>query len=126
MGRRLTSLDRRGCCMLTDAAEALYAPLFAAWDTVHGSTSGAATLSCYTNWIAKVATIEFADELVLAAAAKRLQVCITTVPHTPAGNDLWAIAEHPLREHWPVEHISEDHEIVMGNNDVHYVWLRKE
>ena len=71
-----------------------------------------------------VATGEFADELILAAAAKRLGICITTMPHTPAGNAAWAIAQHPVQEEWQSHGITE--EIVMGNNDVHYVWLSQD
>ena len=75
-------------------------------------------------WIGNVARGEFADELILAAVAKCLQLCITTVPHTPFGNTAWAIAQHPMEELWPSLGIT--HEIVMGNNDVHYVWLTRD
>jgi hypothetical protein len=36
----------------------------------------------------------------------------------------WAIAQHPIQEEWQSHGITE--EIVMGNNDVHYVWLSQE
>ena len=42
----------------------------------------------------------------------------------PFGNTAWAIAQHPMEELWPSLGIT--HEIVMGNNDVHYVWLTRD
>jgi hypothetical protein len=107
--------------MLRDDVMALYAPIFAACDAVHGNRARPAALESYKRWIANVATGEFADELILAAAAKWLGVCITTVPHTPHGNNAWTIAQHPEQELWPSAGITD--EIIMGNNDVHYVWL---
>ena len=69
----------------------------------------------------KVATGEFADELILAAVANCLKICITTVPHTPPGSPVWTIAQQPVQEAWKQHGITE--EIFMGNNDVHHVWL---
>ena len=91
---------------------------------MHGARDRPATLAAYKRWIANVATGEFADEVILAAVAKCLQVCITTVPHTPVDNNAWAIAQRPVQELWPSAGISD--EIVMGNNDVHYVWLTRD
>ena len=110
--------------MLRDDVMALYVPIFAACDAVHGNSGRAATLETYRQWIGTVAKGEFADELILAAAAKYLQVCITTVPHTPPGRNAWAIAQLPSQELWPSAGITD--EIGMGNNDVHYVWLTRE
>ena len=107
--------------MLNPEVMAVYAPIFAACNDVYGDNTRPANLEAYRQWIAKVARVEFADELILAAAAKFLKVCITTVPHTPAGDDAWVIAQHPESDGWAAESITE--EIVMGNNDVHYVWL---
>jgi hypothetical protein len=107
--------------MLRDDVIAFYAPIFAACDAVHGARNRPATLAAYKQWVTNVTTCEFTDALILAAVAKCLQVCITTVPHTPVGNNAWAIAQHPVQELWPSAGISD--EIVMGNNDVHYVWL---
>ena len=107
--------------MLTPEVMSQYAPIFAACDSVYGDKDRSATLASYKDWINKVSRIEFADELILAAVAKILGVCITTVPHTPLGDDMWAIAQHPLEEQWAAASITD--EIVMGNDDVHYVWL---
>ena len=103
---------------------ATYAQIFAACDAVYGAN--AATLEGYKAWIHKVATGEFADEIILAACAQRLKICITTVPHKPTGSAPWPIAQHPIQENWQQHGITEENEIALGNNDVHYVWLSRE
>ena len=100
---------------------AVYAPIFAACNAAYSKWDRPASLEVYKEWITKVARVEFADELIVAAAAKFLNICITTVPRTPVGDSPWVIAQHPEQERWAAEAITE--EIVMGNNDVHYVWL---
>ena len=100
---------------------AVYAPIFAACNAAYSQWDRPASLEVYKEWITKVARVEFADELIVAAAAKFLNICITTVPRTPVGDSPWVIAQHPEQERWAAEAITE--EIVMGNNDVHYVWL---
>ncbi len=46
----------------------------------------ARTLSMYKNWAQKLATKEYADELVLLACALELRVRIVCVPYTPPGH----------------------------------------
>ena len=60
--------------MLSADAMALYAPLFAACDFVHGDSTRPATLATYKERIIKVGRWDFADELILAAAAKFLRI----------------------------------------------------
>ena len=112
--------------MQTNEAMTCYVPPFVAWHAVHCNSGKPATLADYKYWIAKVATIEFADELILAATAKQLRVCITTVPHTPPNNPPWIIAQHPVQDLWQAEEVTEDHEIVLGNDDVHYVYMKRQ
>ncbi len=103
----------------------LYAPMFAA---VQEACQQRAQLSLddYHTWVVKVGTHQFADELVLSATAKLLNVCTVTVPHTPPlSASPWAVAEHPIKASWPMLGLSDDDVIVLGNDDVHYVWLGK-
>jgi len=128
LGRAADALRQFFCgrdgYMFRNQIVAIYAPIFAACHAVYGASDRYTTLESYKRWIGNVARGEFADELILAAVAKCLQLCITTVPHTPFGNTAWAIAQHPMEELWPSLGIT--HEIVMGNNDVHYVWLTRD
>jgi len=78
------------------------------------------TLVHYRAWVQKVGTKEYADELILAAVARELQVRIVVVPWTPSNSVApWSITSYPDRDlgqpDLPI--------IYMGNNDVHYVWL---
>ena len=107
--------------MLSADAMALYAQICAACDFVHGDSTRPATLATYKEWIIKVGRCDFADELILAAAAKILCICITTLPHTPVGDDAWAIAQHPEEDLWTSQLFSD--EIVLGNDYVHYAFL---
>ena len=53
----------------------------------------------YHHWLDKVSQCEFADELILAATAEYLKLCIVVVPYTPSSAaQPWAISEHPCRE----------------------------
>ena len=82
------------------------------------SPSQPRTLSHYHAWVAKLATTEYADELVLAAVSKELQVRIVVVPWTsPDSLDPWIISSYPDNPLLPT--------VYLGNNDVHYVLLRK-
>ena len=77
------------------------------------------TLDQYKRWVAKLAVNEFADELVVRATAIELRVWITCVPYTPPGQPDWAISKYA-----PVGyHVPESKMVVLGNDDVHYVWL---
>ena len=79
-----------------------------------------ASFSDYKTWVNKVSTHEFADELILAAAADMLQLDLVVVPYTPAGSaSQWVPwwSQHSSQE--PVN----NNRIVLGNDDVHYVLL---
>ena len=63
-----------------------------------------------------MATKEYADELVVMCVAWELGIRITIIPYTPPE----ALGE------WAVARYGPDgsaHEILLGNNDVHYVLL---
>ena len=86
--------------------------------------SQSATNEQYHRWLDKVSVNEFADELILAATAEYLKLFIVVVPYTPpdaAGQ--WAISGHPYKEARQAQNMDETRMIVLGNNDVHYVWL---
>ena len=86
--------------------------------------SPSATTEMYHRWLDKVSVNEFADELILAATAEYLKLCIVVVPYTPPdAESQWAISEHPYTDARQVQNIDETRMIVLGNNDVHYVWL---
>jgi hypothetical protein len=78
------------------------------------------TLVHYRAWVQKVGFNEYADELILAAVTRELQIRIVVVPRTPSNSvELWAVSSYPDREQGrpdlPI--------IYMGNDDVHYVCL---
>ena len=122
LGLVVNGLRQYFCClngfMLSADAMALYAQILAACNFVHGDNTRPTTLATYKEWIIKVGRWDFADEMILAAAAIFLRICITTVPHTFVGDNAWAIAQHPEEDLWKSQFISD--EIVLGNDDVHY------
>ena len=63
---------------------------------------------------------EYADELVILAVAMELNVRIVCVPHTPQdAPQPWAISTYSNTEVMT----QNDCTILLGNNDVHYMWL---
>ena len=57
--------------------------------------AGSRTLADYRRWVARIAEHEYADELVVAAVAKEMQVKIVVVPYTPrAAEDMWALSQY--------------------------------
>ena len=73
------------------------------------------TFDQYKDWVGKSAVNEFADELVVRATAIELRVWITCVPSRPD----WVISRYE-----PVGYnVPESKAVVLGNDDVHYVWL---
>ena len=105
------------CVLLREDVKAKLFSAFAALDP----NSGARTLPAYKRWVEKLATREFADELVVLACAMELKIKIVCVPHTPDGLELkWAIStympQHPLPDAMSV---------YLGSNDVRYMWLAK-
>ena len=74
------------------------------------------TEQMYLRWVQKLATREYADELVLLCVAMELGVRITVIPYTPpVANAPWAITAYGPE--------GADHVLYLGNNDVHYVYL---
>ena len=104
-----------GAAMLQPHVRDMIYQAFAALDA--GGPSR--TLDQYKRWVAKLAVNEFADELVVRATAIELRVRITCVPYTPPGRPDWVIAQYA-----PVGYVApESKTVVLGNDDVHYVWL---
>ena len=61
----------------------------------------------------------------MAAVALRLRLWLVVVPCSPAGAPEWAITEYPhatMRERLGIDLTRK---VYLGNNDVHYVWLRR-
>ena len=72
----------------------------------------------YAEWVQKLATKEYADELVVLCVAMELGISITIIPYTPTtALGMWAVASYGPE--------GADHVIHMGNNDVHYVYLSR-
>ena len=93
--------------------ETLYAAFAALGD-------GDRTLQKYTAWVGRLATREYADELVVLAAALHLKIKIVCVPHTPASAaGKWAISQYQPAG----ADFADDRTVLMGNNDLHYIWL---
>ena len=80
----------------------------------------------YKTWLARVAVNEFEDEIIMAAVAMHLRIWVVVVPFTPATAPReWVITEYPhatVRERPGIDHTRR---VFLGNNDVHYVWLRR-
>ena len=106
--------DGTDAVLLRDPVLHMIFPAFAALD----SQSDQRQLHHYKAWVKKLASKEYADELVVLATAHTLQVEIVCVPFTPDSADApWAISTyrpgvggaHPR--------------LFLVNNDVHYMWL---
>ena len=84
-----------------------------------------ATVEDYKSWLSRVAVDEFADEIFLAAVALHLRLWIVVVPYTPTtAPHEWAITEYPHATMSKRLGIDHKRKVYIGNNDVHYVWLR--
>ena len=70
-----------GCVLLRDDMKAKLYTAFAALEP----SNGARTLPSYKRWVEKLATREYADELVVLACAAELNIRIVCVPRTPGG-----------------------------------------
>ena len=75
------------------------------------------TLQHYKDWVSRLATREYADELVITTVATHLKVRIVVVPWTPPTAQMpWKLSSYPdTGEELPTVHL--------GNNDVHYMWM---
>jgi len=89
-------------------------PAFAALDP----RSARRGIQHYKEWVQRLADREFADELVIITVALELNVRIVCIPYTPAGAARpWAISNYAAPATPP------GNEIVLGNNDVHFMWI---
>ena len=81
------------------------------------------TEQIYERWVAKLAFKEYADELVVVAVALELSIRIVVIPYTPeSALRPWAIPTYGSTG------VAQDarRTIYLGNNDVHYVYLKPE
>ena len=81
------------------------------------------TAQLYERWVAKLAFKEYSDELVVVAVALELSIRITVIPYTPeSALHPWAIPTYDSTG------VAQDarRTIYLGNNDVHYVYLKLE
>lgn len=92
-------------------------PAYAAHQQHHGT--GVASRADYTRWLLGVAESEFADEIVLACLADYLRLWIVAIPSRTD----WQISEYPNYEAREAYGIGSDRRILLGNNDMHYVWI---
>ena len=89
-------------------------PAFASID----SNSERRQMQHYKTWVQRLANREFADELVILAVTLELNIRIVCIPHTRSGAVRpWAISTYSP------PNAPAGNEIVLGNNDVHYMWL---
>ena len=103
-----------GAALLRRSSVQMIFPAFAALD----SQSDRRQLHHYKSWVNKLASKEYADELVVLATAQALHVEIVCVPYTPeSAMAPWVISTYKPRG-------GEQHpRVLLGNNDVHYMWL---
>ena len=74
-------------------------------------------VSWVAGWVRRVGQSEYADELFIAALSACMKVQIIVVPYTPVGQAMqWRTSRYGPSD-WP--------RVVLGNNNVHYVWLRE-
>ena len=77
----------------------------------------------YEQWVSKLATKEYADELVVVAVAMELSIRIVVVPYTPVS----AVAPWAIPTYGPAGAAQDaSRTMYLGNNDVHYVYLKPE
>ena len=78
------------------------------------------TIASYKAWVERLGKNEYADELVIVAVARELKIRIVCVPYTPQEAPLpWAVSTYPNTD----AIADDDCTILLGNNDVHYMWL---
>jgi len=119
VGQLALLLRRYMCCepdgvLLRPSFVQMIFPAFAALD----SQSDRRQLHHYKSWVKKLASKEYADELVILATAKALNVEIVCVPYTPeSAMAPWVISRYNSGGGVPLP------TVLLGNNDVHYMWL---
>ena len=93
--------------------------IYRAFAYIAGGT--AATETGYANWVQRLAQNEFADELVVVAVALEFSIRIVVIPYTPEqATQPWAIPSYGP----PGVPQDGSRTVYLGNNDVHYVYLR--
>ena len=112
------SLTGEICVMRQQAVVHRFFPAFAVL-LGQASTQGS-QMDMYKQWIKRVGCKEYADELIVAAAASELGVRIVCVPYTPQDADgPWKISTYCFQS----DVVEQGRTIYLGNNDVHYMWL---
>ena len=126
LGRLAYKLRQHMCAgsdsvlMKTDVKDKIYAA-FAGIDP----TSAARTPAMYNTWVQKLATKEYADELVILACALELKVKLVCVPFTPPehvgdNGQKWSISQYSPPSGGALDALT----VYLGNNDVHFMWLQ--
>ena len=111
-------------CLGTDAVllkPKIHATLYPAFAAL-GNDGRTPTEAMYKEWVEKLATKEYADELVLLAVALELPVRLVVIPFTPqASEQPWVITSYEA----PDSELDGTRTIYFGNNDVHCVYLSR-
>ena len=120
---RCAEMIRRYFCNGPDAVllrEDVRAKIYLAFASL-ASRGPARTLERYRQWVQKLATREYADELVILAVALELQIRIICVPYTATT----ALAPWHIATYDPAQLGQDGHQktILLGNNDVHFMYL---
>ena len=113
------SVTGETCVMRRPDVVRRFFPAFSA--LVTHAPGQASHMEMYKNWIQRVGINEFADELIVAAAASELGVRIVCLPYTPAdARSRWAISTYCSTTAVACQ---QSRTIHLGNNDVHYMLL---
>ena len=120
---RCAEMIRRHFCDGPDAVllrEDMQARIYMAYAGLD-SRGPARTQERYRQWVQKLATREYADELVILTVALQLQIRIICVPYTAAT----ALASWNIATYDPAQlgHEYQQGTIALGNNDVHFMYL---
>ena len=92
--------------------------LFPAFAAI-GKHSEMRQLHHYRQWVGRLADREFADELIILAVTLEFNIRIVCIPYTrPGAPRPWAISTYAPPNAPP------GNVIVLGNNDVHYMFLK--
>ena len=80
------------------------------------------TEQLYESWVHKLASREYADELVVLAVALELSIRIVVIPYTPE----FALEHWKIPTYGPTVAAQDaSRTIYLGNNDVHFVYLKQ-
>ena len=104
--------------MMEDGGVQRWMPWFAHLSgAANAPRGGGASIAHYRNHVRALRSREFADHLNLIQLAEMFEVEIVVIPMTPLGSNVpWAITK--------TNPTSSQHRILLGNNDMHYVWLQ--